>query len=589
MKFITFIICFFVSTTIAFATNITANEKLLLKADSLINCFQSDDAIRLITPLHNALQHTARETDFYSRLTISYIKALENAEQNTLAIDLSLQLLATKQAINQRTELLILMARMHEKVGNYEQCFSYLMKAKPYLQLPLGKTFIPIWEVRMASYYRVATQHKDSALYYAKRAFASSIKYKDEEQLAVSNFLLAFLTDDLQLRKKYFKASLNTWKLQHDVNGMAAMYIGLSKLEIKLGNKKARKQYLDSAKTIIVQNNLLGSKRMIYDALYKYFEDNKQLDSAIFYLKKVDESDIELTQLHNQVELYVRDKKLEANELKQVVAKNGVEINDKNQLIKNQKKAKLQLVLFGITVSALLLIILFFATREFKARKLLQIRKELLQRKNDELETAMQRNKELMKEMNHGVKNNLNILSGLLEIQLSRNENEFVKKELRDSINRINTIADIHKKLYGTNETATLNVKSILSELVVKQLQLMSIDTENQLQSNMNDIQLNVSQIVPLSLIINELITNSCKYALLQANDKIVVTFTQTKNTCTLTVADTGTGFGSDVDIAKLKSMGLYLVQLLTKQLDGKLNWGFVDGLFCVTIDFTIV
>lgn len=192
----------------------------------------------------------------------------------------------------------------------------------------------------------------------------------------------------------------------------------------------------------------------------------------------------------------------------------------------------------------------------------------------------------LLKEVHHRVKNNLQTIVSLLESQSAYLKNEALEA-IRDSQNRVNTMSLIHQKLYQTDNVATVNMSVFLPELV--NYLKASFDTAKRIQFNLKiePIVLDVSQAVPVGLILNEAITNAIKYAFPEkaGNNKVSITMNQdSRNQVTLVVSDNGIGLSKNFQREKTNSLGLSLMKGLTEDINGEFSITTLNG---TTIEIT--
>jgi Signal transduction histidine kinase len=181
----------------------------------------------------------------------------------------------------------------------------------------------------------------------------------------------------------------------------------------------------------------------------------------------------------------------------------------------------------------------------------------------------------LLKEIHHRVKNNMQIISSMLGLQSAYVEDETFNTLLKDSQGRIKSMALIHEKLYQSDNLAYINFTEYVNSLIsyLKNSYNMS-DDKIKINTNIEDMSLNIDMAIPLGLIINELISNSYKHAF-KDNPKgeINLSINTEKSGCyLLTVEDNGVGLPVDFDISTTKSLGLQLVNVLVDQISGSLK-----------------
>jgi len=189
-----------------------------------------------------------------------------------------------------------------------------------------------------------------------------------------------------------------------------------------------------------------------------------------------------------------------------------------------------------------------------------------------------------MKEIHHRVKNNLQIILSLLGAQIDSHEgNKELVNVLIESQNKIKSMAIIHQNLYKGNQFTMVRLDTYIKELILNIKK--SFDKEKKqidINTDIKSISVPMGLAVPLGLIINELITNSYKYAFdNEAKDKkIGVEFSNIPNTnrYELTIQDNGKGLSNNIDIDNLSSFGMQLVQGLVYQLRGTIDINSEQG-----------
>jgi two-component sensor histidine kinase len=184
-----------------------------------------------------------------------------------------------------------------------------------------------------------------------------------------------------------------------------------------------------------------------------------------------------------------------------------------------------------------------------------------------------------MREIHHRVKNNLQIILSLLSGQIDKLEpDQELKSVLVESQNKIKSMAIIHQNLYKENQYAQVSVSSYITELVDNIKKSFDKD-KNRVHFDFNVVKehIQMSLAVPLGLIVNELVTNSYKYAFTKGNNevnRIKIEFEKIEDTSKyrLIIKDNGIGLPVGIDINNLKSYGLELVQGLVSQLNGTME-----------------
>jgi len=194
--------------------------------------------------------------------------------------------------------------------------------------------------------------------------------------------------------------------------------------------------------------------------------------------------------------------------------------------------------------------------------------------KNNE-QRALQEREMLLREIHHRVKNNLQTISSLLNLQVKNLSDNVSKTIVLESQSRVKSMAYIHTLLYESDSLCNIDFTKYLNQLLMS-LQHSFGDPSKAINFNIdaNNINVNIDQAVPLGLITNELVTNSFKYAFTNSvNGKISLELKHIKKqTLQYKISDNGIGLTNDFNVDKCETLGLKLVKLLTAQIDGNLK-----------------
>lgn len=187
----------------------------------------------------------------------------------------------------------------------------------------------------------------------------------------------------------------------------------------------------------------------------------------------------------------------------------------------------------------------------------------------------------LMKELHHRVKNNLQMLSGLFSLQLADTHDEQVRNSIRENELRINSMNIIHQKLYDSETAASLNIREYIDDLVrYIQISYGTASKKIDFKVAVEPLLVSTDKVVAIGLIINELITNACKYAFGPDGGSIWISFKlEGEKQFVLTVADDGVGKKSTGNPAENNSFGTRLVEIMARQLNAKLTLTEGSGL----------
>jgi two-component sensor histidine kinase len=195
----------------------------------------------------------------------------------------------------------------------------------------------------------------------------------------------------------------------------------------------------------------------------------------------------------------------------------------------------------------------------------------------------------MLKEIHHRVKNNMQVISSLLDLQAAKLPDEKSREIFQDSINRVSTMASIHNQLYQSEDLTWVDFGGFIRDLVGNLRQSYGrSESPVAIEVETSDMHLGIESSVPCGLIVNELVSNALKHAFPGGRDgEIDVGMRSEKDLIVLTVRDNGIGFPESIDHTEAKSLGLELVNILVGQIGGKIDIQ-VDGGTTWTITFPV-
>jgi len=208
--------------------------------------------------------------------------------------------------------------------------------------------------------------------------------------------------------------------------------------------------------------------------------------------------------------------------------------------------------------------------------------RDVSERKKTEnkLQKSLNEKEMLLKEIHHRVKNNLMIISSLLNLQSRYIKDEESKTIFKESRNRTKFMALIHERLYQSADLKRIDFGNYIRTLANDLYHTYVMDTGLiKLNVDVDDVMLDINTSIPLGLIVNELVTNSLKHAFPPGKSgEINIKFHSSDDKYLLEVKDNGIGFPKDIDYKNTESLGLRLVISLTEQIDGKIEFNNTSG-----------
>ncbi len=242
-----------------------------------------------------------------------------------------------------------------------------------------------------------------------------------------------------------------------------------------------------------------------------------------------------------------------------------------NRLERRRRREEQWLFVGGISLLAVILMLVMKSYRQ--------------QRQANHLNVALLQQKDvLMKEIYHRVKNNLQVISTLLDLQLSSVNDDRAREAMTESASRVRSISLIHQQLYQHEDISSLDFSRFAGELFRQVAAVFRYGEQRvALELNVPPAELDIDTAVPLGLILNELLTNSFKYAFGKGEPgTITIGLTRDEEYYRLSYRDSGPGLPEGMKIMELKSLGMKLLHRLGKQLGGNFSYSANDHIFTV-------
>ena len=324
---------------------------------------------------------------------------------------------------------------------------------------------------------------------------------------------------------------------------------------LKTNRIKEAKNYINEAKSHTHSFDSPAAKLEYYFAKYLYDSAAMDWQSAFYHLnlyETLKDSLFNKSRTQQLLELQIRH-----------------ETEKREELLQNEKETRgIVLVILGIITIGLTA--LYFQ----------------LKRNNKRIKQSNQIQRTMLNEIHHRVKNNLQLISGFMQLQLMKTTDIKGRDALEESINNINVVSLVHENLYSQS-TDLVHLNKYL-ETLIQNIQAFNVsDKQPNLVLHCDEILLNIDQTIPIGLIINELITNSIKHAFNKPGERpaiITIRIEEANKNIQLSYHDNGCGFEEDGKVNK-SAVGLKLLKMLVQELQGKYAINGSDG-FKFEMDF---
>lgn len=352
-------------------------------------------------------------------------------------------------------------------------------------------------------------------------------------------------------------------------------YLVLAECYIKLNRAAIAKNYLDTAQNLMrihlkdapSRLNLLYLQSQFYQTIgnYKaaniYFNDYFKLKDSITLIEK------EQNLINAEIAFKIEETEQELAQKIHVIEQKRL-----NEATQRTFKAY---SFAGILL--LLIIILFLILNNIyskKREKELFVVNEKIHAQNSQIELALKEKELLIKEIHHRVKNNLQIITSMLSLQIGKEEGSGSESILQEAKQRIDSIALTHQMLYQKDNLSHIIIGDYIQNLV-RQIESSLPTSGIKLTTIINNVErrINIDNAVPLGLLLNELLTNAYKHAFVGRNSGIItVTLNETDSDCVVAVKDNGVGLPENYYSPENKSMGMDLIFILADQLSAELK-----------------
>lgn len=392
----------------------------------------------------------------------------------------------------------------------------------------------------------------DSSYYYLKKAESLAYQLKDSLEIAAINIRLGERLMRLNNRQciNYFQKAVAIHQLHHvDIDHVNALiflyraYINFHEYPLAFKTLTQAKQFYKerNLNEVGVEANFEGDFAIYYKAVGNYKMALEKTEKWHQFIENRYQADRDgaVTRLNIEFETEKKEAQIKSQQQELVLRK-------ENETIQQQ---------FLIASAALLLLTMGASVVFFR-----------LSRKNKRIS---QRNAELVKEQNHRVKNNLQVLSSLLSLQSNRLTDQAAKTAVEESQLRVETMAILQRRLYDGDQLTEVPLADFVEELVEMVLQTFGMDYVETTYT-IPTIQLSADHAVRLGLIITELTTNACKYAFVNNPQPIFnINVTKTGRVVSMQVNDNGPGIPIYISQQKLQSFGMKLIEMQSAQLYG--------------------
>lgn len=509
-----------------------------------------DDLFQDFNNITEASKYKTQLLELKFRQAVIYDRH-NNQSTNALELLLEISDQANKGNLHSlSSRIYLLMALCYEKAGYWELTKKYLQLANEVITEHTLESVYSTYCIRKGSYHRFVDE-LDSMLYYANEAKKYAVKHQNYTDEVDSHILLGIGLSKVQNHDealKYKSLLLAHHKKINNVLDISNVYNNISNIYLKKEDYSQALKYSDSA-YVFYEHLPMTQTSSLAMIRSQIFERMNNIDSAYHYIK------IYISQFN-----FIKNEELKLGIIK---LEEQYQNEKKEEVISNKNRQMVLIAcLLGVIVFGLILLIR-------KNRQINKQNKTISQHVID-LSKTLEQKQMLLSELQHRVKNNLQHVISILEIQKESVDFNNIDELIRGNQNRIHSMALLHKKLNVSDNVHEVDMKRYITEL--SELVKDSYDCQKK-QITIN-IECEVSPVsiekaLPLGLIITELVSNSMKHAFKKRSVGVIqIEMTQVSTVYKLWYADNGDGF--DFDKASEKGLGQEIIKGLIDQLDGK-------------------
>lgn len=470
----------------------------------------------------------------------------------------------------------------------------------------------------------------EEALRYHDLALTLYNKSKNKRGIAISLGNIGncyYYLEDYEKGLSFYNQSLVIREEISDKKGMAVCNNNLAKTNLKLKNYSEAKTYVEKAIKLNVELNSLDDLKGNYHNFYLISNANGDYKGALTYYEKyillrdsifnldndkkitraqiqyeyekqqaINEAEFEKQKIltaseiskqkflmeKNQQSFLILQQQNKLNELGLTKSKLEVVKKDKENtaiqsIAKKDSERKQLIIKFTIGIVFLLFLILFIIIRSLIINR----------KKNVIIANSLGEKEILLKEIHHRVKNNLQVISSLLNLQSRYIKDETALNAINESKERINAISLLHKEIYQNEVLKLIDAKNYFTNLALNLQNTFDPKKRSLLKLNIQELFLDIDSLIPLGLMVNELITNAYKYGSSQVNAIINFTVSVNNKIITLIINDNGKGFDSNFNSETTNSVGTKLISLFAKKIMADVVYSNNGGA-CITITFNL-
>ena len=389
--------------------------------------------------------------------------------------------------------------------------------------------------------------------------------------------------EDYDRALDYFALSQVIKNELEDRSGIAANFLYMADTYTVLGQLERAVSYYNKAIEIYDDLKSVRHQLMGYQGLADVYAELGDYANAYLYKDMYVELNATLQTEEIAKQLAAQEARYASSEREKELAIKDLELATKSSLIR-QRQVQLWILVAGFLLMVAIAIIFIQRFRiESRFHKQLEEQNEELRRTYDDLKATVVSKEEkeaMVKEIHHRVKNNLQIISSLINLQANVVDDLQAERMLREVQSRVLSMAMLHEQLYKAPDVAGVSIENYLRTILDNLLLIFTEKALVRYEIRVEVSYFSVDTLIPLGLLVNEVVTNSLKYAF-KGKDSGLITIALepvTDKLCKLVISDDGVGFDQNSRRVKRGSIGMELIETFVSQMDGEMKFTSENG-----------
>jgi two-component system, sensor histidine kinase PdtaS len=468
----------------------------------------------------------------------------------------------------------VYLADYYRGLVNFPEAKKYMQQAFRVAPKHIVDAELEIELYNRAAAIKTETGDLDSALYYSNTALNICKKTNNINQQATSLNEIGYIFEN---KNKFISAvemyeeAEGLWRKRNAVRHWLNAMENRARVYFKMGDYKKSNALAGDAALIAERNNWLPSMHTIYLIQEACYAKQGNMEYSYRYSAKAADAKLKLYMQRNGKVLEEIKEKY-ANEKKEILLKKQEgEIENANLKFENQRKNTTRLWYGVLGLFLFIIFIAIIAIQRSRINKQLNFKNKEVEGVNKKLTVSLSKSEVLLQEVHHRVKNNLQFISSIIELEIDTGNAAPKEDSLADISRRITAMSLVHELLYNQDNLERVSAKKYIEKLMVSMTDMINTNhLQVKFDMKIDDITFEVKQCIAVGMIISELVSNSIKHAFeKQKNPVVVIELTQlaTSKKSVLKVGDNGGGFSKK--IKTVNGMGSRLVHIFTTQLNG--------------------